>query len=99
MQLDLLAEADLDKMFPLLSDPEPTGTLPHAHHRPATLRDASQAARSVFLARQGQADGTGGSRTAYAIRLVAESAIGPTGALVGASALMLPADSALVAAA
>ena len=57
------------------------------HHRPQTLADACQLARSVFLAGQGQADGKGGGRTVYAIRLVKDSDLGAAGTLVGTSAL------------
>lgn len=87
VQLDLLAETDLDEMFPLLSDPAIYQHGYLMHHRPATLEDARQLARTVFLARQGQADGRGGGRTAYAIRLAAGSALGPAGTMVGTSAL------------
>ena len=40
------------------------------HRRPTSLDDATDLARSVFLALQGEADGNGNGRTTYAIRLV-----------------------------
>jgi N-acetyltransferase len=57
------------------------------HHRPASPDDARELARAVFLAHQGEADGKGGGRTAYAIRLMADSDLGPAGTLVGTSSL------------
>jgi RimJ/RimL family protein N-acetyltransferase len=41
----------------------------------------------VFLAQQGAADGRGGGRTAYAIRLSQDGDLGPAGTLVGTTAL------------
>jgi hypothetical protein len=57
VRLDLLTEADLDEMYPLLADPAVYAHGYVMHHRPASLDDARGLARSVFLARQGQADG------------------------------------------
>lgn len=87
VRLDLLTEADLDEMYPLLIDPAVYAHGYVMHRRPTSLDDARDLARSVFLARQGQADGIGGGRTAYAIRLVGDSELGPAGMLVGTSAL------------
>ena len=53
------------------------------HHRPDSAADARELARSVFLAQQGEADGRGGGRTAYAIRLTLDGDLGPAGTLVG----------------
>ncbi len=87
VRLDLLTEADLDEMYPILADPAVYAHGYVMHHRPTSLDDARDLARSVFLARQGQADGMGGGRIAYAIRLAADSDLGPAGTLVGTSAL------------
>jgi len=87
VRLDLLTEADLDEMYPILSDPAVYAHGYGMHHRPTSLDDARDLARSVFLARQGQADGMGGGRTVYAIRLVGDSELGPARMLVGTSAL------------
>jgi N-acetyltransferase len=57
------------------------------HRRPASLADTRDVARTVFLAGQGKADGHGGGRTAYAIRLIADSPLGGAGTLVGTSSL------------
>lgn len=74
-------------MYPLLADPAVYAHGYLMHHRPASLEDARNLARSVFLAGQGQADGGGSGRTAYAIRLAGDSELGPAGTLVGTSAL------------
>lgn len=87
VRLDLLGEADLDELAPLLSDPAVYAHGYVMHHRPESAPDARDLARSVFLARQGQADGQGGGRTAYAIRLAQNSPLGPAGTLVGTSSL------------
>jgi RimJ/RimL family protein N-acetyltransferase len=52
------------------------------------MDDAIGLARERFMAGQGQADGAGRGRTAYAIRLVAEGALGQAGTLVGTSSLV-----------
>ena len=45
-------------------------------------------ARERFLSDQGAADGRGGGRTAYAVRLAADSDLGSAGTLVGTSSLL-----------
>lgn len=87
VRLDLLSEADLDEMYPILSDPAVYADGYVMHHCPASLADARDLARSVFLAGQGCADGKGGGRTAYAIRLAVDGQLGRAGTLVGTSAL------------
>lgn len=87
VRLDLLTEADLGEMYPILADPAVYAHGYVMHHRPTSLDDARGLARSVFMAQQGQADGMGGGRTAYAIRLAGDSDLGPAGTLVGTSAL------------
>src|SRR3954465_6108716 len=88
VRLDLLTEADLPDMYPLLSDPEIYANGYVMHRRPSSVDDAVALARERFLAQQGGADGRGGGRTAYAIRLVADGELGPAGTLVGTSSLM-----------
>jgi N-acetyltransferase len=87
VRLDLLGEADLGEMYPLLSDPAVYEQGYVMHRRPASPDDASDLARSVFLRGQGQADGAGNGRTAYAIRLVRDGELGAAGTLVGTSSL------------
>jgi hypothetical protein len=71
VRLDLLADADLDEMYPLLSDPEVYASGYVMHRRPTSLADARELARERFLALQGRADGRGAGRTAYAMALPA----------------------------
>jgi RimJ/RimL family protein N-acetyltransferase len=87
VRLDALGEADIDELYPILSD-QAVYTQGYVMHRcPVSLADARDLVRSVFLAGQGKADGHGGGRTAYAIRLVADGSLGAAGTLVGTSAL------------
>jgi RimJ/RimL family protein N-acetyltransferase len=83
VQLDLLGEADLDEMYPILADPAVYAHGYVMHHRPVSVPDARELARSVFLAQQGEADGRGGGRTTYAIRLTQDSDLGQAGTLAG----------------
>jgi N-acetyltransferase len=87
VRLDPLTEADLPELHPLLSDPEIYSAGYVMHRRPASVDDAILLARQRFMAGQGAADGRGGGRTAYAIRLVADGELGRAGTLVGTSSL------------
>ena len=87
VRLDLLAESDLDELYPVLADPQVYTHGYVMHRRPVSLDDAKALARERFLVQQGQADGNGFGRTAYAVRLVADSDLGPAGTLVGTSSL------------
>ena len=58
------------------------------HRRPRDAADARALVKERFLAGQGALDGRGGGRTAYAVRLVGDSALGTAGTLVGTSALL-----------
>jgi N-acetyltransferase len=87
VRLDLLSETDIGEMYPILSDPAVYAQGYVMHRRPTSAADARDLARSVFLAAQGKADGAGGGRTTYAIRLVRDGALGPGGTLVGTSSL------------
>jgi RimJ/RimL family protein N-acetyltransferase len=87
VRLDLLEPSDLEEMFPLLSDPAVYASGYVMHRRPTTVADAVDLATARFLHQQGQADGRGSGRTAYAVRLVADSELGPAGTLVGTSSL------------
>ena len=83
VRLDLLGRPDLDEMYPILADPAVYAHGYVMHHRPGSVEDGRELARSVFLAQQGEADGRGGGRTAYAIRLTQDGDLGPAGTLVG----------------
>ena len=87
VRLDVLTEADLPELSPLLADPEIYADGYVMHRRPISVADGVQLARERFMPGQGQVDGAGGGRTAYAIRLVADGSLGPAGTLVGTSAL------------
>jgi RimJ/RimL family protein N-acetyltransferase len=87
VRLDVLTEADLPELHPILADPEIYASGYVMHRRPASVEDAVDLARERFLRGQAQADGTGRGRTAYAIRLVADSGLGAPGTLVGTSSL------------
>jgi RimJ/RimL family protein N-acetyltransferase len=87
VRLDLLAESDLDELYPILADPEVYAHGYVMHRRPTSLEDGRELGRERFLLQQGQADGKGFGRTAYSVRLVADSELGPAGTLVGTSSL------------
>jgi RimJ/RimL family protein N-acetyltransferase len=88
LQLSLLGEDDLGDLYPVLADPEVYRQGYVMHHRPESADDAAELARWAFLAGQGQSDGKGGGRNAYAIRLARDSELGPAGTLVGTSSLL-----------
>jgi RimJ/RimL family protein N-acetyltransferase len=87
LRLDLLRDSDLGDLYPVLADPEVYHQGYVMHHRPDSPEDAAALARRFFLRGQGEADGRGGGRTAYAIRLAGDSELGPAGTLVGTSSL------------
>jgi len=87
VRLELLSGADIDEMYPILADPAVYAHGYVMHRRPTSLDDARALARSVFLVQQGRADGNGGGRTTYAIRLARDSDLGPAGTLAGTSSL------------
>src|SRR3954447_3954475 len=87
VRLDLLTEADLPDLYPVLADPEVYAQGYVMHRRPSSTEDAVALARERFMTGQGAADGRGGGRTAYAIRLVADGPLGSDGTLVGTSSL------------
>src|SRR6202161_524437 len=58
------------------------------HHGPDSPEDSAKLARQKFLVDQGQADGRGGGRTVYAIRLAQTGELGPAGTLVCTSSLL-----------
>jgi RimJ/RimL family protein N-acetyltransferase len=87
VRLTPLREADLDELYPILGDPQVYASGYVMHRRPTSKQDSRALARERFLAQQGQADGAGSGRTAYAIRLVADGDLGRAGTLVGTSAL------------
>ena len=53
VRLDRLGEADLDEMYPILAGPAVYAHDYVMHHRPDSVPDARELARSVFLAEQG----------------------------------------------
>jgi N-acetyltransferase len=87
VRLDVLTEADLPELHPVLTDPEIYASGYVMHRRPTSVEDAVALARDRFLAGQGAADGAGRGRTAYAVRLVADGELGRAGTLVGTSSL------------
>lgn len=88
VRLDLLSEVDLDELHPLLADPEVYTSGYVMHRRPSSADDGRELARERFLSWQGEADGRGRGRTAYAVRLRADTELGPAGTLVGTSSLL-----------
>jgi RimJ/RimL family protein N-acetyltransferase len=87
VRLTRLSEADLDEFYPLLDDPRIYASGYVMHRRPTSREDSRALMSQRFMAQQGLADGLGAGRAAYAIRLVADSDLGPAGMLVGTSAL------------
>jgi RimJ/RimL family protein N-acetyltransferase len=87
VRLDPLTAADLLELHPLLADPEIYASGYVMHRRPVSVEDAIALAGERFLPGQGQADGAGRGRTAYAVRLAAASDLGAAGTLVGTSSL------------
>ena len=87
VRLDVLTEDDLPELHPILADPAIYASGYVMHRRPASADDAVALARERFMAGQGQADGAGRGRTAYAIRLCADTGLGAAGTLVGTSSL------------
>lgn len=88
LRLEPLAEGDLEELYPILAHPEVYRHGYVMHRRPGSLDDARELAASRFLAGQGEADGKGGGRSAYAVRLIADTDLGVSGTLVGTTSLM-----------
>lgn len=86
VSLHLLVQEDLAELAPLLEDPAIYSHGYVMHRRPADADDALLVAQS-FLAQQGTADGRGGGRTAYSVRLATTGPLGEAGTLVGTSSL------------
>jgi RimJ/RimL family protein N-acetyltransferase len=87
VRLDVLTEDDLPELHPVLADPDAYSQGYVMHRRPSSPEDAVALGRQRFMAGQGAADGRGGGRTAYAIRLVGDGPLGAAGTLVGTSSL------------
>lgn len=87
VRLKLLTEADLPEMCELLGDPKVYAQGYVMHRRPSSVQDAMDLGRERLLAQQGQADGRGGGRTVYGVRLAVDSDLGAAGTLVGTSSL------------
>src|SRR3954464_8093681 len=75
VRLDVLTEADLPELYPVLADPQVYEQGYVMHRRPSSPDDAVALARERFMAGQGAADGRGGGRTAYAIRLMDDGSL------------------------
>jgi N-acetyltransferase len=88
LRLAPLTEDDLDELYPVLADPEVYRHGYVMHHRPESPEDGRDLGHLLFLRGQGEADGRGGGRVAYAIRLAGDSDLGPAGTLVGTSSLL-----------
>jgi N-acetyltransferase len=88
LRLNPLGEDDLAELYPVLADPAVYQQGYVMHHRPDSVEDARELGRRVFLHEQGQADGRGGGRTVYGIRLAGDSDLGPAGTLVGTSSIL-----------
>ena len=73
-----------DRLYTLICD-EP---LCHAPQPRCRCEDGRALINERFLAGQGQADGRGFGRNAYAVRLVRDCELGAAGTLVGTSSLM-----------
>ena len=86
--LDRLRDEDLDELYPILADPEVYNHGYVMHRRPASLEDARALAKERFLAGQGQLDGKGFGRNAYAIRLRSDGPLGAAGTLAGTTSLL-----------
>ena len=80
VRLDVMAESDVDEMYPLLADPEVYANGYVMHRCPTSAQDSRALVTGLFLGRSG--------RTTYAIRLAADGPLGPGGTLVGTSSLM-----------
>jgi RimJ/RimL family protein N-acetyltransferase len=80
VRLDVLGEADVDELIPLLGDPEVYAHGYVMHRRPTSADDGRALAIGLFLGRPG--------RTTYAIRLVDDGPLGVAGTIVGTSSLM-----------
>jgi RimJ/RimL family protein N-acetyltransferase len=87
VQLSVFTENDVDELYPVLADPAVYTQGYVMHRRPASIDEARTLARARFYLPQSPADGKGGGRTTYAIRLVAAGELGSAGTLVGTSSL------------
>jgi N-acetyltransferase len=79
VRLDVIGDADFGELGTLLGDPRVYEHGYVMHRRPASPADAAELARAAF-------GGTAG-KIRYAIRLAADSDLGPAGTLVGTSGL------------
>ncbi len=86
VELSPVAETDLPWLAGILTDPAVYASGYVMHRRPATAGDALELAGDRYLSPPGF-DGDGHGRVHYAVRLVADSGLGPAGAVVGTSAL------------
>ena len=88
VRLDRLAEADADGLHPIFADPEVYAHGYVMHRPPVSIDETRDLMRRRFLNGQGQLDGKGSGRNAYAIRLTHDSDLGRAGELVGTTSLL-----------
>lgn len=88
LRLDPLTEADIEALFPILADPEVYAHGYVMHRPPATLAEASDLVRRRFLNGQGELDGKGAGRNAYAVRAKEDCVLGEAGTFIGTTSLM-----------
>jgi RimJ/RimL family protein N-acetyltransferase len=79
VRLDAIGDADFAELGALLGDPRVYEHGYVMHRRPSPVADATELARSTFGATAG--------KIRYAVRLAADSDLGPAGTLVGTSGL------------
>ncbi len=68
VRLDVLTEADLPHLHPILSDPRLYAVGYVMHGRPETVEDSCALGRRRFLRGRGELDGKGGGRAPYGER-------------------------------
>lgn len=82
VRLDLLTSDDLPALAAILMDERVYADGYVMHRRPESLADGVRLAATRFLA------GQGAGRTAYAVRLVADSPLGAAGTVIGTTSLL-----------